>query len=69
MICCAGHTEEELEEAGITESIRTVMLYDRITHVGMEEGELHLLGGCPEEENRKNNLERAYQLGRSIQDE
>jgi NAD(P)H dehydrogenase (quinone) len=66
VICPAGHTEEELEEAGIAESIRKVMLYDRMTHVGMEKAELYLLGGCPEEVNRKKNLERAHQLGRGI---
>ncbi len=66
VICPAGHTEEQLEEVGIAESIRKVMLYDRMIHVGMEKAELHLLGGCPEEKKRKNNLERAYQLGRCV---
>lgn len=66
VVCPAGHTEEELETAGIADSIRTVMLYDRMTHVGMESAELHLLGGCPEEENRKHHLQRAYELGCSL---
>jgi NAD(P)H dehydrogenase (quinone) len=66
VICCAGHTKEELEEAGIAESIRTVMLYDRMTHVGMEGAGLYLLGGCPEEVNRKNNLAWVYRLGRRL---
>lgn len=66
VICPAGHTEEELEEVGILESIRKVMLYDRMTHVGMEQAELYLLGGCPEKENRDKYLEWAYQHGRNF---
>ncbi len=72
VICPAGHTEEHLEDTGIAESMRRVMLGDRLLGVGVKEAHLEILGGMVAtilgegEEVRRANLKRAYQLGSSF---
>jgi NAD(P)H dehydrogenase (quinone) len=68
VICPAGHTEEHLEETGIAESMRRVMLQDRLLGVGVREVRMEILGGMVlrSEERRRGNLERAYELGRRL---
>lgn len=67
-LCPAGHTVEHLEEIGIAESMRRVMLGDRLLGVGVGEARMEILGGMMgnDEVVRKRNLERAYQLGRGF---
>jgi NAD(P)H dehydrogenase (quinone) len=68
VLCPAGHTVEHLEEIGIAESMRRVMLGDRLLGVGVGEARMEILGGMMgnDEAIRKRNLERAYQLGRGF---
>ncbi|MBD3242453.1 MAG: hypothetical protein GF331_17825 [Chitinivibrionales bacterium] len=63
--CTAGHTVERLEEAGIAQSMRCVMLNDRLLGVGVRQAHMEILGSMsPELEGmRARNLARAYELG------
>lgn len=65
VICPAGHTIEHLEEIGIAESMRRVMVQDRLLGVGVRDASMEILGGMVlnDEIYRKQNLERAYRLG------
>ena len=66
VICPAGHTTEHLEETGIAEAMRRIMLNDRLLGVGVKEARLEILGGMmPKDDTFKRaNLEKAYELGR-----
>lgn len=68
VICPAGHTVEHLEETGIAEGMRRIMLNDRLLGVGIKEARLEILGGMmPNDDTyREENLRRAYKLGRSL---
>jgi len=44
VICSAGHTLDYLEEVGIAESMRRIMLYDRLIGVGVKEAKMEFLG-------------------------
>ena len=68
VICSAGHTLDYLEEVGIAESMRRIMLYDRLIGVGVKEAEMEVLGGMmPGDDSFKDeNLKKAYNLGRSL---
>jgi NAD(P)H dehydrogenase (quinone) len=72
VICPAGHTEEHLEEIGIAESMRRVMLDDRLLGVGVRDARMEILGGMVAmvlgegERVRRANLERAYRLGKEF---
>ena len=68
VICSAGHTVEHLEETGIAESMERIMLNDRLLGVGVKEARMVILGGMmPEDDSyRQGNLEKAYDLGRSL---
>lgn len=68
VICTAGHTEEYLEEVGIAESMRKILLYDRLQNVGIKETEFVILGGTANKDEHvyKYNLERAYKLGKRL---
>jgi len=68
VICAAGHTVEHLEEIGIAESMRRVMLQDRLNGVGIPEVRMEILGGMVGQDPlvRQKNLERAYELGRTF---
>jgi NAD(P)H dehydrogenase (quinone) len=68
VICPAGHTVEHLEETGVAEAMRRIMLNDRLLGVGVREARLEILGGMmPKDDTyRQVNLERAYELGRYL---
>jgi NAD(P)H dehydrogenase (quinone) len=68
VICSAGHTVEHLEETGIAESMRRVMLNDRLLGVGVKEAQMEILGGMmPHDNTHKHaNLVRAYHLGKEL---
>lgn len=68
VICSAGHTVEHLEEIGIAESMRRIMLNDRLLGVGVKEARMEILGGMmPKDETyRQENLKRAYDVGRNL---
>ncbi len=68
VLCPAGHTEEHLEEIGIAESMRCVMVDDRLLGVGVREARMEILGGMVgnDETVRRRNLKRAYRLGREF---
>jgi NAD(P)H dehydrogenase (quinone) len=65
VICPAGHPVGHLEETGIAESMRQVMLNDRLLGVGVKEAQMEILGGMihNDPDIRKQNLETAYRLG------
>jgi NAD(P)H dehydrogenase (quinone) len=67
-ICTAGHTEEHLEQCGVAESMRKIMLQDRLLGIGVREAGLHILGGMMpgDDSYREANLVKAYELGRSL---
>lgn len=68
VICPAGHPVEHLEEIGIAQSMRCIMLNDRLRGVGMKETRLEILGGMVDQDptTRERNLRRAYELGRTF---
>ena len=68
VLCPAGHTVEHLEEIGIAESMRRVMLQDRLLGVGVRSARMEILGGLvgSDEAHRKSLLDKAYQLGREF---
>ena len=68
VICSAGHTEQHLEETGITESMRKIMLNDRLLGIGVQKAEMVILGGImPNDDTyRHQNLLKAYQLGKNF---
>lgn len=68
VICSAGHTSEHLEEIGIAESMKRIMLNDRLLGIGVEEARMEILGGMMPKDNtyRQKNLENTYNLGRNL---
>jgi NAD(P)H dehydrogenase (quinone) len=68
VICPAGHPVEHLEETGIAQSMRRVMLNDRLLGVGVSEATMEILGGMVDQDSavRERNLQRAYELGRTF---
>jgi len=68
VICSAGHTVEHLEEIGIAESMRRIMINDRLSGIGVKEAHMEILGGMMPKDNRyrRKNLERVYEIGRGL---
>lgn len=68
VLCSAGHTAAHLEETGIAESMRRVMLSDRLLGVGVRHAKMEILGGMMplDDSHREGNLLRAYELGRTF---
>jgi NAD(P)H dehydrogenase (quinone) len=68
VLCSAGHPIKHLEEIGIAQSMRRIMLNDRLLGVGVKAAEMEILGGMmPGDDScRQANLDRAYSLGRSF---
>jgi NAD(P)H dehydrogenase (quinone) len=68
VLCSAGHTLEHLEEIGIAESMRRIMLNDRLLGIGVKKAQMEILGGMmPQDDSFKNsNLKRAYDLGKNL---
>ena len=68
VLCSAGHTAAHLEETGIAESMRRVMLSDRLLGVGVKQAQMEILGGMMplDDSHREENLRRAFELGRAF---
>ena len=68
VICSAGHTVEHLEETGIAEAMRKIMLNDRLLGIGVGEARMEILGGMMPGDTsyRRQNLDKAYALGRNF---
>ena len=68
VLCSAGHTVQHLEETGIAESMRCIMLNDRLLGVGVKTAQMEILGGMMpgDDTYRRENLSRAYELGRAF---
>ncbi len=68
VLCSAGHTAVHLEEIGIADSMRCVMLNDRLLGVGVKQAHMEILGGMMpfDDSHREENLRRAYELGRAF---
>ena len=68
VICAAGHPVKHLEESGIADSMRCIMLSDRLLGVGVRDATMEILGGMVEQDPavRERNLDRAYELGRTF---
>ena len=68
VICSAGHPVAHLEKTGIAESMRQIMLNDRLLGIGVKEARMEILGGMMPQDNtyRQSNLERVYQLGTNL---
>ncbi len=68
VICSAGHPVEHLEKTGIAESMRQIMLNDRLLGIGVKEARMEILGGMMPQDNtyRQSNLEKVYQLGKNL---
>jgi NAD(P)H dehydrogenase (quinone) len=68
VLCSAGHTGGHLEETGIADSMRRIMLNDRLLGVGVKHAYMEILGGMMPLDNtyRDRNLHRAYELGKAF---
>ena len=68
VICSAGHTLEHLEATGIADSMKRIMLDDRLLGVGVKEARMVILGGMmpKDETHRQSNLETVYSLGKNF---
>jgi NAD(P)H dehydrogenase (quinone) len=68
IICTAGYTAEKLEEIGIAESMRMVMINDRLKNQNFDKVKMVFLGGMPAGQTafREANLEKAYLLGKDL---
>ena len=68
VICSAGHTLKHLEKTGIAESMKKIMVNDRLFNVGVKEAQMEILGGMlPKDDTyRQENLEHAHYLGRNL---
>jgi NAD(P)H dehydrogenase (quinone) len=66
VLCPAGQTEERLERSGLAQSMRKIMLEDRVPGLGAQASQMVILGGMTNDEdgaNRERNLERAREVG------
>ena len=68
VICSAGHTVAHLEEIGIAESMRHIMINDRLLGVGITEASMVILGGMMpgDDTYREQNLEKVYKIGKTL---
>jgi len=68
VLCPAGHTVEHLEETGIAESMRRIMLHDRLLGIGVQTASMIILGGMLPGVNtyREENLQKAYMAGKNL---
>ena len=64
VICSAGHTQEHLQETGIADSMRRIILQDRLQNVGFTDVRMEILGGMMPKDMtcREKNLERVRSL-------
>ncbi len=65
VLCSAGHTVEHLEQTGVAESMRCILLRDRLLGIGVRAATLEILGGMmPGDATfERANLRRALELG------
>lgn len=61
VVCTAGHSEAELDETGVSESMRTIMLDDRLGD-RFEHKEMLILAGTLVEEDKPDILARAKDI-------
>ena len=68
VICSAGHTVAHIEEIGIAESMRHIMINDRLLGVGITEASMVILGGMMpgDDTYREQNLEKVYKIGKTL---
>ena len=68
VLCAAGHPVAYLEEIGIAESMRRIMLHDRLLGVGIKQANMEILRGmvANDETIRQANLDRAYYMGKNF---
>ncbi|HEY4785624.1 MAG TPA: NAD(P)H-dependent oxidoreductase [Bacteroidales bacterium] len=67
VICTAGHSNEFLEEIGIAESMRKIMIDDRLG-MRFERKEMFILGGTLEiDKVKESHLNKAYEIGEKIE--
>lgn len=68
VVCPAGQTEESLERQGIAQSMRTIMLHDRMHGLGAKRSRMEILGGMTNDDGtrRCRNLAWARQVGREL---
>ncbi|MBD0400591.1 NAD(P)H-dependent oxidoreductase [Flammeovirga sp. EKP202] len=65
-ICTAGHPNEYLEKIGIAQSIRNIMLDDRLGGRFKEKQQIILGGTLDPEKVKENHLERAFSIGKTL---
>ena len=66
VVCTAGHPNEFLKEIGIAESMRNVMIDDRLGK-RFASTQLYILGGMTQPNiHREPNLTKAYEIGRDL---
>lgn len=68
VICPAGHSIDHLDEIGIADAMRRVMVDDRLLGVGIKTAHMEILGGMVpgDAKVREGNLDRARELGRDF---
>lgn len=68
VLCPAGHTIDHLEETGMAESMRRIMLHDRLLGIGIQTASMVILGGMLPGVNtyREENLKKAYMAGKNL---
>jgi NAD(P)H dehydrogenase (quinone) len=68
VICSAGDPVEHLEKIGIAESMRRIMIGERLLGAGVKEATMEILGGMMPNDNsfRERNLRTAYDLGKNL---
>lgn len=68
VLCAAGHSVKYLESIGIAESMKTIMLKDRLLGVGIEKADMVILGGMVSKDDSiyESNLKKAFALGKEM---
>ena len=68
VICSAGHTVEHLEETGMAQAMRKIMIDDRLGSLGIPVMHMEILGGMMpgDDFHRKENLRKTYELGKTF---
>jgi len=67
-ICPAGQTMQQLEQSGAAQSMKRIMLNDRLSPARFRHATMEILAGMSGDNgtNEKINLARAYELGRTF---
>lgn len=67
VLCTAGHPNEFLEDTGIAESMRKIMINDRLG-VRFENKQMVILGGTLDNKVKEDHLTKAFEIGVNIED-